>query len=254
MIETVFLTAIINPKRSKQFEQFFIENKTPLLLWTGGRGTASTDILDYLGIGESDKEIIFTVLSKAKAKRMLKSMDKKMQLYIPGNGIAFAVPLCSFAGATALQQVCGASTERLLQESATNSQEEEGPMEQYQYQLIVAIISRGYVDAAMDAAREASARGGTVIHALGTGNKHIEQFFGISIAQERDMIFIVSTTAAKDNIMKAIVAEMGKATKSHAIVFSLPINDIVGLRLLEDEENEATEDEENEPVSEQPAE
>ena len=82
-------------------------------------------------------------------------------------------------------------------------------MEQYQYQLIVAIISRGHVDAAMDAAREASARGGTVIHALGTGNKHIEQFFGISIAQERDMIFIVSTTAAKDNIMKAIA--MGEA-------------------------------------------
>ena len=127
-------------------------------------------------------------------------------------------------------------------------------MEQYQYQLIVAIISRGYVDAAMDAAREASARGGTVIHALGTGNKHIEQFFGISIAQERDMIFIVSTTSAKDNIMKAIVAEMGKATKTHAIVFSLPINDIVGLRLLEDEENEAVEEEENEPGAEQPAE
>ena len=44
--------------------------------------------------------------------------------------------------------------------------------------------------------------------------------------------------------MKAIVAEMGKVTKSHAIVFSLPINDIVGLRLLEDEEDDA-ETEEN---------
>ena len=175
MIETAFLTAIINPKRSKQFEQFFIENKTPLLLWTNGRGTASSDILDYLGIGESDKDIVFTVLSQAKAKRVLKNMDKKMQLYIPGNGVAFTIPLCSFAGMTALQQVCGESTERLLQESVKD--EEEAPMEQYQYQLIVAIISRGHVDAAMDAAREASARGGTVIHALGTGNKHIEQFF-----------------------------------------------------------------------------
>lgn len=244
MIETAFLTAIINPKRSKQFEQFFIENKTPLLLWTNGRGTASSDILDYLGIGESDKDIVFTVLSQAKAKRVLKNMDKKMQLYIPGNGVAFTIPLCSFAGMTALQQVCGESTERLLQESVKD--EEEAPMEQYQYQLIVAIISRGHVDAAMDAAREASARGGTVIHALGTGNKHIEQFFGISIAQERDMIFIVSTTAAKDNIMKAIVAEMGKVTKSHAIVFSLPINDIVGLRLLEDEEDDAEAEENTE--------
>ena len=244
MIETAFLTAIINPKRSKQFEQFFIENKTPLLLWTNGRGTASSDILDYLGIGESDKDIVFTGLSQAKAKRVLKNMDKKMQLYIPGNGVAFTIPLCSFAGMTALQQVCGESTERLLQESVKD--EEEAPMEQYQYQLIVAIISRGHVDAAMDAAREASARGGTVIHALGTGNKHIEQFFGISIAQERDMIFIVSTTAAKDNIMKAIVAEMGKVTKSHAIVFSLPINDIVGLRLLEDEEDDAEAEENTE--------
>ena len=244
MIETAFLTAIINPKRRKQFEQFFIENKTPLLLWTNGRGTASSDILDYLGIGESDKDIVFTVLSQAKAKRVLKNMDKKMQLYIPGNGVAFTIPLCSFAGMTALQQVCGESTERLLQESVKD--EEEAPMEQYQYQLIVAIISRGHVDAAMDAAREASARGGTVIHALGTGNKHIEQFFGISIAQERDMIFIVSTTAAKDNIMKAIVAEMGKVTKSHAIVFSLPINDIVGLRLLEDEEDDAEAEENTE--------
>ena len=244
MIETAFLTAIINPKRSKQFEQFFIENKTPLLLWTNGRGTASSDILDYLGIGESDKDIVFTVLSQAKAERVLKNMDKKMQLYIPGNGVAFTIPLCSFAGMTALQQVCGESTERLLQESVKD--EEEAPMEQYQYQLIVAIISRGHVDAAMDAAREASARGGTVIHALGTGNKHIEQFFGISIAQERDMIFIVSTTAAKDNIMKAIVAEMGKVTKSHAIVFSLPINDIVGLRLLEDEEDDAEAEENTE--------
>ena len=244
MIETAFLTAIINPKRSKQFEQFFIENKTPLLLWTNGRGSASSDILDYLGIGESDKDIVFTVLSQAKAKRVLKNMDKKMQLYIPGNGVAFTIPLCSFAGMTALQQVCGESTERLLQESVKD--EEEAPMEQYQYQLIVAIISRGHVDAAMDAAREASARGGTVIHALGTGNKHIEQFFGISIAQERDMIFIVSTTAAKDNIMKAIVAEMGKVTKSHAIVFSLPINDIVGLRLLEDEEDDAEAEENTE--------
>ena len=244
MIETAFLTAIINPKHSKQFEQFFIENKTPLLLWTNGRGTASSDILDYLGIGESDKDIVFTVLSQAKAKRVLKNMDKKMQLYIPGNGVAFTIPLCSFAGMTALQQVCGESTERLLQESVKD--EEEAPMEQYQYQLIVAIISRGHVDAAMDAAREASARGGTVIHALGTGNKHIEQFFGISIAQERDMIFIVSTTAAKDNIMKAIVAEMGKVTKSHAIVFSLPINDIVGLRLLEDEEDDAEAEENTE--------
>lgn len=238
-IQTVLLTAIVSPERIDSFENFFIKHNTPALMQAMGVGTASDDMLDYLGIGESDKEIIFTVLSKRRARILMRAMDREMQLYIPGNGIAFSVELSAFAGMTALELVCGEKEEQLR--SNSDNLEEDTSMEQGDYQLIIAITNRGYVDEVMEAARAASARGGTVIHALGTGNKHVEQFFGISIAQERDMIFIVSTSKAKDAIMKAIVAEAGKTTQSHAIVFSLPVSDIVGLRMLDDNNDTAEE-------------
>lgn len=239
-IETVLLTAIISPDRVNSFEDFFTQHRTPTMMKTMGIGTASSDILDYLGIGESDKEVLFTVVSKSRGRQLMKNMDRQLQLYIPGNGIAFSVPLASFAGMTALEMMCGEKEEQLRNNKDTEKNPEVDKMNQQaesQYQLIIAITNRGYVDEVMDAARAASARGGTVIHALGTGNKHVEQFFGISIAQERDMIFIVSTAKAKNAIMKAIVAEAGKTTQSHAMVFSLPVDDVVGLRMLDDSED-----------------
>lgn len=242
-IETVLLTSIVSPQRSKAFEEFFARQRTPLLFWAQGVGTAPNEMLDYLGIGESDKDIIFTLLSKQRAHRVLRSMDKRMQLYIPGNGIAFAVPLSSFAGLAALEYASGEYEDQLRGTANENSKQEDDTMtEPGQYQLVIAITNRGFVEEVMDAARAASARGGTVIHALGTGSKHAEQFFGISIAPEKDMIFIVTTTAAKDDIMKAIIATMGKINKTHAIVFSLPITDIAGLRMVVDEDDEDEDD------------
>jgi nitrogen regulatory protein PII len=236
-IEAVWLTAIVSPEKISRFEEFFIKHKIPYLLQTMGIGTASNDILDYLGIGESDKEVFFTILDKAHAQKLLISMDRQLQLYIPGNGIAYTVPLTAFAGMVALELVCG-KKEAQLRQNTTEEKETCAMKESSGYHLIIAVTNRGYVEEVMEAARAASARGGTVIHAIGTGNKHVEQFFGISIAQERDMIFIVSTTRAKNDIMKAIVAQAGKTTQSHAMAFSLPVDDIVGLRMLEDFEEE----------------
>jgi len=239
-IETELLVAIVNPQRERAFSEFFERQNTPLLLEGQGTGTAPNDVLDYLGIGESDKEILFSILSKHRARKVLKKMDQRLQLYIPGNGIAFTIPLTSFAGMAALEYVCGEYEEQ-LRAGSEETQEGSTVTEQSQYQLVIAIINRGFVDEVMDAARAANAQGGTVIHALGTGSKHVKQFFGISVAPERDMIFIVTTAATKDAIMKAIVAAMGNINKSHAIVFSLPITDIVGLRMALDDDSDEDE-------------
>ena len=41
----------------------------------------------------------------------------------------------------------------------------------YKYELIVSIVNAGFSEAVMEAAKEAGARGGTVIHGRGTANK-----------------------------------------------------------------------------------
>lgn len=101
---------------------------------------------------------------------------------------------------------------------------------------IVVIANQGSTDLVMDAAREAGATGGTVIHAKGTGTDLVRKFFGVSIASEQEMVFILARSEAKKPIMKAIMAKAGIQSAAQSLVFSLPVGDIAGLRELEQPE------------------
>lgn len=102
------------------------------------------------------------------------------------------------------------------------------------HQLIVVIAEQGYTDMIMDAAREAGAYGGTVIHAKGTGMQAADKFMGVSLAAEKEVIYIVTKTEQKNAIMQAIMQKAGLDSKARSVVFSLPVTDTAGLRLIED--------------------
>ena len=74
------------------------------------------------------------------------------------------------------------------------------------YALIITIVNRGYSDDVMDAARDAGARGGTVMYAHGAGLNETESFFGISIHPEKEMILIVSPAKDRNKIIAAVNA------------------------------------------------
>ena len=88
----------------------------------------------------------------------------------------------------------------------------------------------------MDAARKANAAGGTVIHAKGTGMEKAETFLGVSLAQEKEMLFLVAKKEDKNPIMRAIMDEAGLNSKAKSIVFSLPVTETAGMRLIENRE------------------
>ena len=104
------------------------------------------------------------------------------------------------------------------------------------HDLIVVITNQGYTDLVMDAAREAGATGGTVIHAKGTGTELVQKFFGVSIATEQEMIFILTRSETKKAIMKGIMAKAGIQSAAQSLVFSLPVGDIAGLREVDQPE------------------
>ena len=110
-------------------------------------------------------------------------------------------------------------------------------MKDTDYELLVAIANQGYIDTVMDAARSAKAGGGTVIHAKGTGMELAKKYLGVSLVEEKEVILIVTKSREKNQIMKAIMA--GADPKAGAIVFSLPVTDTAGLRLLDEDETEA---------------
>ena len=102
----------------------------------------------------------------------------------------------------------------------------------FEHEVIFCVVNAGHADTVMDTAKEYGARGGTVIHAKGTGAKYAK-FFGLTLADEKEMIYIVSSTENKKNIMTSIIQGAGPHTDAHAIVFSLPVSDTAGLRIFD---------------------
>lgn len=97
------------------------------------------------------------------------------------------------------------------------------------YALIVTIVNRGFSDDVMDAAREAGAKGGTIMYAHGSGLQNEASFFGISIHPEKEVVLILADSSHKAGIMKAIVHRVGLDTEGAGITFSLPVTETAGI-------------------------
>ena len=80
-----------------------------------------------------------------------------------------------------------------------------------------------------DVAREAGAGGGTVVHSRRIGNKEAMGFWGMSIQEEKEMLFIVTENDSKLEIMQAIGERCGMHSEAKGLVLSLPIDTVIGL-------------------------
>ena len=167
----------------------------------------------------------FSVVEEEKWLDVKKQLRHKLQIDAPGGGISFITPLSSIGGKKTLQ---------FLIQSEEYKKEEESTLKDTVHELIIVIANQGYIELVMDAARAAGAYGGTVIHAKGTGMEQAEKFMGVSLAAEKEMIFIVTKKEQKNDIMKAIMEKAGTESPAKSIVFSLPVTDTAGLRLIED--------------------
>ena len=219
------MTTIVDRNQVRKYLHLYEEEGLQIMLVTLGDGTASGDVLDYLGLEATEKAVIFSVLTDENFYKTKKSLQKKLQIDAPGGGIAFIVPFSSIGGKKALQ---------FFTVGQDFQKEEESALKDTTYELVIVIANQGYIEMVMDAARGAGAYGGTVIHAKGTGMEQAEKFMGVSLAAEKEMIFIVAKKEQKNDIMKAVMAQAGLDTKAKSIVFSLPVTDTAGLRLLED--------------------
>lgn len=99
------------------------------------------------------------------------------------------------------------------------------------YVLIIALVNTGFTELVMDAARSEGAHGGTVVHARGTGNKEMEKRFGVVITPDKEMVLILVNKRNSDRILQAIYDKAGLQTKGQGIAFSVPVEDVVGLKM-----------------------
>ncbi len=97
------------------------------------------------------------------------------------------------------------------------------------FEVIFCIVNHGFTDIVMKAAKENGAKGGTIITARGTGNKDAEEFYGIMIQPEKEIVMILVVHEIKDAILQALYQEVGMQTPGQGIAFSLPVSNVVGV-------------------------
>ncbi len=213
--------SIIYPAGLKILTDIHQNLRLPFTMVLHGRGTATDRMLDLLGIESRENRIVLTVADPQKTRELIEEQRRVLYLGMPGNGLVIALPIKSIGGGKTLAYLSGDASPKYTPEAA------------YDHELILAIANEGCTDMVMDAARAAGATGGTVIHGKGVGQENAKKFFNVSIAQEKEVVMIVTYRPQKAAIMQSILKLAGPDSKAGAIVLSLPVSEIAGLRKQE---------------------
>ena len=81
----------------------------------------------------------------------------------------------------------------------------------------------------MEAAKSAGAGGGTILHSRQVGNDEVNEFWGMSVQDEKEIVLIISDMENKVKIMQAINEKCGVSSSAKGIVMALPIDSVIGI-------------------------
>ena len=163
------------------------------------RGTATNSIIAALGLGDTSREVLLSVVEREKLDEILSAVKR-----VRASGIALVID--AFRGA----------------------EEEEMEMDG-QYEMIQVICQDGYSEDIMAVARRAGAKGGTVVNARGTSTEQDVKFFGSPLVPEKEILMIVMEKSRAEAVRKAISQMEILNKKGMGIMFSVPVRDFVNL-------------------------
>lgn len=220
-----FLVIITDHHRAKKVAELTRRHHLYLHYQMRGEGTASSEILDWLGLGRTDKIVSICLAPSHIIRELMRDVSMDLQLVVPGNGIAFTVPLSGVSNPV-LKMLLDEKTRELLKSQLES--EVEKMKNDAAYDLIMAVINQGYSEELMKAARSGGATGGTVLHARGMGQEEMK-VWGISVQAEKELVMILAKKENTMTIMKAIGRQCGFSTDARGLIFSLPVSGVAGL-------------------------
>ncbi len=155
-------------------------------------GTATSTILAALGIGDKQKEILYSMIKEESLEAVEKAVSRVMT-----KGIVMFLDCRG---------------------------KEDSDMDNAKWTMIEVISEKGYSEDIMAAARKAGAKGGSVVIAHGTAREEDAKFFGRPIVKDKEMLIIVAEADKADAIENAIASMEELKEKGKAIMFRLPVS------------------------------
>lgn len=220
------LLLISTPKFAETAVDLLGECGVPVRYHLRGIGTATSEMMDLLGLGTAEKSVVICFAPRTTANLALARLNDGLEeLEKKNRGIALTLPLNGLN--KLLLRMMGDMEERTAQASEGK---EETVMPDRKYSLITAIVNQGYSEEVMNAARSAGARGGTVLHSRRIADEQAAAAMGLGVQEEREMILIAAREEDKLQIMQAIGEACGIHSEAKGMVLSLPIDSAIGLK------------------------
>lgn len=101
------IITIVDRKKGKKvvklFESLGCMSSSTLL----GIGTAPAEILDYLGFGIVEKDVVLSLADEIIVPFLFDSLRTEMDFSEPGHGVACSIPINSVGGKRALEAILG---------------------------------------------------------------------------------------------------------------------------------------------------
>ena len=217
------IMSIVERGCGAKLHKLYRENQVFISLRCEGSGTATSEIMDILGLGSSEKDILISTAPASTARALLERLDDDLRGAVPGRGIAFTIPLAAINSLLAAFISLTTKTDR---DNGGQETMEQGSKSS----LILVTINQGFTEVVMDTARKAGARGGTIIRARWAGDESFAQAKGYTHLQaEKEMIFIVVPKELRSAVMDSINREHGLQSEAGAMVSAVGIEQMVHL-------------------------
>lgn len=214
------ILSIVERGQGAAIMRLYRKRQVPIHIQCAGKGTATSEIMDILGLGSSEKDVVISFAAASAAKKLLHDLDNELRGHTGGAGIVVSVPI---SGLNSLIANLAAYHAESLKEKEGNE------MERTENSLILVVCAQGCTDDVMSTAKAHGARGGTVIKGRLSGREELEQAYEMELKAEREIVAIVVPTKLRNPIMEAINAEHGLRSEAQAALCSLPIEQIVRL-------------------------
>ena len=93
------LITIVDRSKAEYYTDLIQSFDVNMQVTAFGHGTADEKMLVYLGLGDSEKAVIFSVIQQNKLSDAIATLDEKFKTMRNGKGVAFTIPLTSVIGA-----------------------------------------------------------------------------------------------------------------------------------------------------------
>lgn len=99
----MLLFTVVNRKKAEFYIDLLQSFDVNMQLAVSATGTAGTTVRELLGLTDSDKAVIISVITKEKANEAMAMLDEKFRTVRGGKGIAYTVPMTSTIGVAIYQ-------------------------------------------------------------------------------------------------------------------------------------------------------